>query len=184
MRAGFLSLALIIVVFAGAPGDLAPVTRIASAQSSPPRNQTQPQEGLSPEKKKALSKIGPEDIFPPERENNTNPAPVRQPPRSPRPTAAFPPSAPPRLPATSVPVPSATPPQPAVEAPSPTMPAAALDSGGIQQPPLGQEVPSIPAITRWTAPFLVLIALALIVSAALIFTLTKLWERIRESSSG
>jgi hypothetical protein len=50
------------------------------------------------------------------------------------------------------------------------------------QPPLGEDDSPVKVISRWTAP--VLIALALIVSAALIFTLTKLWEKIRESSSG
>jgi hypothetical protein len=68
-----------------------------------------------------------------------------------------------------------------VETPSPVIPAAAVDSGS-QQPLLGQEDSSVKVISRWTAP--VLIAMALIVSAALIFTLTKLFEKIRESSSG
>src|SRR5215468_3419283 len=63
MKVGFLSLALIVVAFAGAPGNLASATRIAFAQSQQPRNQTQPQEGLPPEKKGALSRMGPEEVF-------------------------------------------------------------------------------------------------------------------------
>ena len=63
MRVGFLSLALIVVAFAGAPGNPASATRTAFAQSQQPRNQAQSQEGLPPDKKKTLSGFGPEDVF-------------------------------------------------------------------------------------------------------------------------
>jgi uncharacterized integral membrane protein len=185
MRVGLLSLALIIAVFASALGGLAPVTPIAFAQSSQPRNQAQSQEGLPPEKKKALATYGPEDVFgQSERENNNNRTPGRQ--RKPQPTPAPPSSPLPRPPATSTPAPSATsspePLQPSGETtPSPTIAAASLDSGS-QQPPLGQGA-SVNIISEWKAP-IGLVALALIVLSALIFTLTKLVEKIRESSSG
>lgn len=188
MRVGLLSLTLIIVIFAGAPGNLAPTTRIVSAQSSQPRNQTQPQDGLRPDQKRSLSKYGPEDYFGPSAEsretNSIRNPPVKPTQRSPRTTSVFPIAPSPRPPATSAPAPSETPsetPLQATETPSPTIPVASFDSGGIQQPPLGQGDPS--ATVRWTAPFFVLLALALIVLAALIFTLNKLWEKIRESSA-
>jgi cytoskeletal protein RodZ len=185
MRVGLLSLALIIAVFASALGGLAPVTPIAFAQSSQPRNQAQPQEGLPPDKKKALATYGPEDVFgqSSERENNNNRTSGRQ--RRPQPTPAPPSSPPPRPPSTSTLAPAATsspaPIQPSEETPSPTIAAASLDSGG-QQPPLGQGA-SVNIISEWKAP-IGLLALALIVLSALIFTLTKLVEKIRESSSG
>lgn len=188
MKAGFLSLALIIVVIAFAPGDLASATRIASAQSQP-RNQTQSQDGLPTEKKRTLSQFGPEIIegLSDERGTSSDRSTVRQP-RSPRPTSAFPSAPPSRPPAPSTresfATPSETPLQPSMETPSPTVPATALDSGGIQQLPLGQEDASASVISRWTPHVFVLLALALIVSLLLIFTITKLWEKIRESSSG
>ena len=48
MRVGFLSLALIVVAFAGAPGNPASATRTAFAQSQQPRNQAQSQEDFRP----------------------------------------------------------------------------------------------------------------------------------------
>jgi hypothetical protein len=185
MRVGFLSLALIIAVFASALGGLASTTRIAFAQSSQPRNQAQSQEGLPPDKKKALASYGPEDVFgqSSERENNANRASGRQ--RRPQPTPAPAPSTPiQRSPATSAPTPSAAPSveplQTSGETPSPTIAAGSLDSGG-QQPPLSQGA-SVNMISGWKEP-IGLIALALIVLSALIFTLTKLVEKIRESST-
>jgi cytoskeletal protein RodZ len=186
MRVGLLSLALIIAVFASGLGNLASATPIAFAQTSQPRNQAQSQEGLPPEKKKALAGYGPEDVFgqSSERENNNNRASSRQ--RRPSPTSgttsAPTPSAPtPRQPAISAPTPSATPLQPSEETPSPTVAAGSLDNGG-QSPSLGQGA-SANIISGWKAPA-GLLALALVVLTALIFTLTKLVEKIRESSSG
>ena len=83
MRIGFLLLALIIVVFAGAPGGLGSATQTAFAQSQQPRNQTQPTEGLPEREKKALSKLGPEDVFPmSEKENPDRATRGQQPPRN------------------------------------------------------------------------------------------------------
>jgi len=185
MRVGFLSLALITVAFAAAPGGIASTTRIAFVQSQQPRNQTQPQEGqgLPPEKKKALSGYGPEDVFGVSGEDGRNRTTGRQP-RSPRPTPAPPSSPSQRPPATSATTPSAqpsaTPSQSPAAEPSPTVAAGALD-GGVQ-PPLSQGSPSVKVSPKWMA--LILILLALIVSTALIVTLTKLVEKIREGSSG
>jgi hypothetical protein len=66
-----------------------------------------------------------------------------------------------------------------VETPSPAIGAVASDSG--IQPSLGQDDSTVKAI-RW--PVYGLIALALFVLALLIFTLTKLLEKIRETSVG
>src|SRR5262249_57755646 len=106
MKVGFLSLALIVVAFAGAHGNLASATRIAFAQSKQPRNQTQPQEGLPPEKKTALSRMGPEEIFGVSGEDSRNRAPGRQQ-RKPQPTPPLPSPAPQRQPVTSAGAPSA-----------------------------------------------------------------------------
>src|SRR5262245_35489647 len=57
MRTGFLTLALIIAVFASA-------TPAVLVNAQQPRNQSQSQGGLSQEKKRELSKMGPEDLFP------------------------------------------------------------------------------------------------------------------------
>src|SRR5215813_6258414 len=94
MKVGFLLLALIIVVFASAPGGFA----IVQAQQT--RNQTQPQQGLPTKQKQDLTRMGPEDIFGPQgddsRTRGTN---GRQ--RRAQPTPAAPSSPPPRQPATS-----------------------------------------------------------------------------------
>ena len=184
MRVGFISLALIIVVFASAAGSLASPTRIAFVQSQQPRNQTQtPEGGLPPEKKKSISKFGPEDFFGQQGGEDTrrNGGGARQS-RNTRPTPA-PPSAPPtRQPVTSakapITQPSATPSQPAT--PSPTITAAAALDTGAPQSPLSQGVSSD---KKWMVPA-ALIGLALIVSLLLIFTINKLFEKIREGSSG
>jgi hypothetical protein len=178
---------LIVVAFAGAPGNLASATRIAFAQSQQPRNQTQPQEGLSPEKKANLSRMGPEEIFGVSGDNSsraTGSAAGKQ--RKPQPTPAPPSTAPQRPPATSAGAPSAqlsaTPvPSPTAE-PSPTAVAGPVDNG-LQSQSLGQVGSSDRIFPKWMTP-VGLIGLALAVLAALTFTLTKLVEKIREGSSG
>ena len=189
MRFGFLSLALIIVVFACAPGGLESATRTAFARSQQPSNQTQPTEGLPAEKKKALSKLDPADVFQmTEKENNPGDRGTRGTQRRPASTSPSASSTPQRAPATSAPAPPATsstatssaaPLQTAVETPSPAIGAVASDS--VIQPSLGQVDSTVKTI-RW--PVYGLMALALIVLAFLIFTLTKLWEKIRETSVG
>jgi hypothetical protein len=188
MRVGFVSLALIIMVFASAPGGLASPTRIAFVQSQQPRNQTQtPEGGLPPEKKKSISKFGPEDFFGAQggEDSRRNGAGARQP-RNTRPTPTPASAPPPRQPATSakapVTQPSVTPSQPSMATPSPTINAAAALDTGAPQSPLSQGNPSDKIASKWAAP--ILIGLALFVSGALIWTLTKLFEKIREGSSG
>jgi hypothetical protein len=182
MRVGFLSLALIVVAFAGASGNLVSATRVAFAQSQQPRNQ---QEGLSPEKKSALSRIGPEDVFgvtgddPSKRQagrpqRKPTPTPALQSPATQRPA--------PTSASASSPQPSTSPVQSTTAEPSPTVAAGSLDSAA-QQPPLGQGDTTDRLIPRWAAP-IGLIAMALIVLALLTFTLSKLYEKIREGSSG
>jgi hypothetical protein len=184
MRVGFLSLALIVVAFAGAPGSPTSATRTTFAQSQQPRNQAQSQEGLPPDKKKTLSSFGPEDVFGVPEEDPRNRQQGKT--RKPQPTPALQSPPPQRQPATSAAAPSARPSASPVQSsspePSPTVAAAALENG-IQSPSLGQEDSSDKVFPRWAAP-IGLIAMALIVSALLIFTLTKLVEKIREGSSG
>jgi len=187
MRVGFLSLALIVVAFAGASGILASATRVAFAQSQQPRNQTQPQEGLSPEKKSALSRIGPEDVFgvtgddprnrqSGKKQSKPQPTPTPQSPTTQRPPASSATAPSPQL--------SASPVQSNTAEPSPTVAAGSLDSAA-QQPPIGQGDSTDKIAPKWAAATPIgLIAMALFVSAALIFTLTKLVEKIREGSSG
>jgi hypothetical protein len=181
MKVGFLSLALVVVAFAGAPGNLASATRIAFAQSQQPRNQ----EGLPPEKKSALTRMGPEEVFGVSGDDARNRATGKQQ-RKPLPTPAPPATPPQRQPATSAPAPtaqpSATPVQSSTPEPSPTAVAGALENG-LQPPPLGQVGSSDKFPPKWAMP-IGLIFLALIVLAALTFTLTKLVEKIREGSSG
>jgi hypothetical protein len=184
MRVVFLSLALIIVAFASAPGDFASATRIAYAQSQQPRNQTQPQEGgLPAEKRKALTTYGPEDVFGVSGDDPRNRSTPR--PRNLRPTPTPLSSPPQRQPATSAGAlsgqPSVSPSQSTAVEPSPTATAATLE-GGLQQSSFGQGSTSDRISPKWAA--FGLIAAALFVSLALIFTLTKLVEKIREGSSG
>jgi hypothetical protein len=180
---------LIVVAFTGAPGNLASATRIAFAQSQQPRNQTQATEGLPPEKKANLSRMGPEEIFgvsgDDSRNRATGGAAGRQQ-RKPQPTPAPPATAPQRPSATSAGAPSAQPsatpvPSPTAEA-SPTAAAGAIENG-LQSPSLGQVGSSDRIFPKWATP-VGLITLALFVLAALTFTLTKLVEKIREGSSG
>jgi hypothetical protein len=185
MRVGFLLLALIVVAFAGAPGSLTSATRTTFAKSQQPRNQAQSQEGLPPDKKKTLSSFGPEDVFGVPEEDPRNRQQGKQT-RKPQPTPAIQSPPPQRQPATSAATPtvqpSATPVQSSSPEPSPTVAAAALENG-IQSPSLGQGDSSDKNFPKWAAP-IGLILMALIVSGLLIFTLTKLVEKIREGSSG
>jgi len=189
MKVGFLSLALIVVAFYVAPGNLASATRIAFAQSQQPRNQTQPQEGLPPEKKSVLTRMGPEEVFGvsgDDSRNRTTGNAIGRQQRKPLPTPALPSTPPQKQPATSAGArsaqPSATPVQSSTPEPSPTVVAGALENG-LQSPPLGQVGSSDKFPPKWAIPT-GLITLALIVLAALTFTLTKLVEKIREGSSG
>jgi hypothetical protein len=190
MKVGFLSLALIIAILAGAPGGLESANRTAFAQSQP-RNQTQSQDGLPEPQKRKISNIGPEDVLPmnePGENQNRSARGQQTQQRKPPSTPSFPPSPTQRTPPTSAPAPSATASaqtssagaiQAPAETPSPAIPSAGSESG--IQPTIG-EADSTVKVIRWTVPGLV--ALALIVLAALIFTLTKLLEKIRETSSG
>jgi len=188
MRVGFLSLSLILVVFASAPGGLAFTTPVAVVQSQQPRNQTQSQQGLSPNQKQNLTRIGPEDVFGPTGDESRRQSSTTRATRKPAPTPALSSSPPPRQSATPVREPStqqqssAAAAQPsAAPVSSPTIAAPTL-AVGAQQSALNQDDSPGKIPTKWAAP--ILIAMALIVSAALIFTLTKLVEKIREGSSG
>jgi hypothetical protein len=153
--------------------------QLAFAQGNQPRNQGQNQRGLSPEKKKSLSKYGPEDAFPgadePE-DNRRQGARTTQPAR----TSSAPKYSPnPKQSATPVAAPSLIL-APAIPAsPSPKAAATSLNNP-IQQSTQAQRSSTVQPASDWTAP--VLSGLALIVSVALIYVLIKLREKIREGS--
>jgi hypothetical protein len=181
MRFGFLILALVIAAFVSA-------TPTALVKAQQPRSQSQSQEGLSQEKKKALSRYGPEDLFGPAQDDSRSRGAGQGGRQQRRGTPTPTPSAPAvrQSTTTAAAQPTATQPpttstqQPAVATPSATIPAPTL-AAGIQQSPLSEDSPG-KIDSKWAAP--VLIVMALIVSAALIFTLTKLFEKIKEGSSG
>jgi hypothetical protein len=182
MRIGFLTLAVIIAVVASAT----PITLVNAQQS---RNQSSSQGGLSQEKKRELSRMGPEEFFgtPSGEESRRGAAQGTQNGRrkgapTPTPSAASrqeAASAATQPPLTQPPASSSQ--QPAVATPSATIPAPTL-AAGIQQSPLSQEDSPGKIDSKWAAT--ILIVMALVVSGALIFTLTKLLEKIREGSSG
>jgi hypothetical protein len=160
-------------------------TQIAFAQGNQSRNQGQNQQGLSPEKKRSLSKLGPEDAFPgaDEQEDRRSQS-ARTAPR-PQTSPTSRPSANPRSSATPIATPSlavatmtSASPNPS---PSPTAVVAALSNPVQQLAPPQRSSVGRPA-SEWTTP--VLSVLALIVSVALIYVLFKLREKIREGSSG
>ncbi len=175
--------ALVVYVLAAAsPFGLtqqALATEIAFVQGNQPRNQGQNQRGLSPEKKKSLSKYGPEDAFPgadePE-DNRRQGARTTQPAR----TSSAPKYSPsPKQSATPVATPSLIL-APAIPAsPNPKAAAASLNNPVQQSTPAPRSATVQPA-SDWAAP--VLSGLALIVSVALIYVLIKLRERIREGN--
>ena len=184
MKVGILSLALIVVAFAGAPGNLASATGISFAQTQQPRNLTQSQEGLSPDQKKKISGYDPADVF--GVTGQDSPRQTGKQKGRPQPTPVPPSTASQRPSATSVGAPSVQPsatpvPSPTAE-PSPTAVAGPVDNG-LQSPPLGQVGSSDRLFPKWATP-VSLIGLALVVLLALTWTLTKLVEKIREGSSG
>lgn len=192
MRVGFLSRTLIISLFVAALAGFAQqafAMQITFVQAPQNRNQTQTQEGLPPEKKKSLSRYGPEDVFPGATEQEENRNRKSQPRRNPQTAPASRPAPAPKQSATPVATlsatpsvtPSAPPSQPDVATPSPTIIIAALDNQG-RQPPLAQQATFAPFSSKWTIP--VLSGLAVVVSAALIYVLTKLREKIRVGASG
>jgi hypothetical protein len=181
MRIGSLILALIIVIFASA-------TPSAIVKAQQTRNQTQSQEGLSEKNKKSLFRFGPEDVFgvngeeAGKRGTAANGRQQRKGTPTPTPSAPAPRQAPVSAAAQA---PAATQPSPpsaqSSVAPSPTILPASLNSGD-QQSPLSQVGSADKIDSKWAAA--VLILMALVVSGALIFTLSKLVEKIREGSSG
>jgi hypothetical protein len=175
MRVGFPILALIIVVFASAM----PIPLVNAQQQ---RNN---QEGLSEKNKRTLSRMGPEDIFNMNGDDSRSRGTNSRGQRNARPTPT--PSVTQRQAQTSATQspaaqPSVTPvQQPSAPTPSATVAAAGMDSE-VPQSPLGQGDVSARIDSKWAAP--ALIVMALVVSGALIFILSKLFEKIREGSSG
>jgi hypothetical protein len=181
IRLIFPALAVYVLVAASPLGltQQASATQIAFAQGNQPRNQGQNQQGLPPEKKKSLSKYGPEDAFPSPDEPQDN---RRQGARTTQParTSSAPKYSPgPKQSATPVATPS-TILAPAIPAsPSPTAAETALRNQ-VQQPTPAPQSSTVQNASDWRVP--VLSGLALIVFVALIYVLIKLRERIREGS--
>jgi len=181
MRSIFLLPALIISVSVltapAGSGQRAFARQITFVQAPQSRNQTQNQQGLPPEQKRSLSKYGPEDVFGTgEQEENRNRDSEQQRRARARPTPVSIQSATPE--ATPSVAPSATPTQ-LTASPSPTI---AVASAGSQ----ARRLPSAQSLSgqddsKWTVP--VLLVLAWVVSAALIFVLIKLIGKLRESSN-
>jgi hypothetical protein len=190
----------------------ASATQITFVQSAQSRAQTPPQQGLPPEKKKSLSKYGPEDVFPGANEQEENRARNQQPKAystpTPRPQSAYKrstatatssvsPSGPAgRMPsATPMPTPAKALSPPATASPSPATvaarPIAATPSPTIvvatmvnqlRQPDVSRQSALFPFDAKWNAP--ILSGMALVVFTALVYVLAKLREKIREGSGG
>lgn len=191
MRIRHLLLALIVAsvaVIALAGFGPQPITaQITFVQATQNRNQAQTQDqnqrGLPPEKKKSLSRYGPEDAFPganqqeesrrqntgsrqrSQRASASRPAPTSR--RSPTPAATQPTSL------VAAPSPAST--QPMTAKPSPTM----IATLGAQFQP-SSPAPQSSSASPWAVP--ILSGLALTVFIALIYVLTKLVEKIRGDS--
>lgn len=193
MKIRFLSLALIVSFLAvaalagfGQQAVMAQITFVQTPNRNQTQNQTQNQRGLSPEKKRSLSRYGPEDVFPSANEQEesrrqnsrtrqrSQTAPASRPAPTPR-QSSTPAATPAALPVATL---SPEPTQPATAKPSPTMIAAFGNQ--VQQLPAAPQSSSTQPAPPWTVP--VLAGLALIVSIALIYVLTKLIEKIREDS--
>ncbi|HEU0185591.1 MAG TPA: hypothetical protein VFS27_09780 [Blastocatellia bacterium] len=174
MRVRFPIKVLIILVFASTM----PIPLVKAQQQ---RNQ----EGLSDKNKRTLSRFGPEDVFPMNGDDSRSRGTNTRGQRNARPTPT--PSSTQRQAQTPTSQqittrPSTTPvQQPSAPEPSATAAAAGIDSESPQSP-LSQGDASAKIDSRWAAP--ALIFMALLVSGALIYTLSKLFEKIREGSSG
>lgn len=158
--------------------------QITFVQASQNRNQSQTQDqnqrGLPPEKKRSLSRYGPEDAFPganQQEESRKQSAGSKQ--RSQRSSAS-------RTTPRQSPTPATTPAMTVVTTPSPAIAQAATPSPTmiVALSNQFQPLPSAPrpssSASPWAVP--VLSGLALIVCVALIYVLTKLIEKIREDS--
>lgn len=181
MRFNFRSLALII--FAALAGLVQPALarQITFVPVQQNRDQAEPQQGLPPDKKRSLSRIGPEDVFSDQEMNDARKSQSR---RKPQPSAVSTPTPAPRQSATPRVTPYVTPSvapamtpsmTPSIQTvsptPSPAVNIAALDDKE-RQPPLNPLAAPVKFVSKWTVP--VLSALALLVFAALIHVLNKL----------
>ncbi len=140
-------------------------------QGSQTRGQDRRQPGLTPEKKRSLSNYGPEDVFPGEsgdrqqERSSSRPAPAR---RNSRPASAN--STTPQSTPTPLPVLSSTPDvKPSIMAPTNAEPAGVTPqmTNNVQAPP-GWLLPTLAAVT-------------LLVLTAFLYTVYKLYEKLRVS---
>lgn len=183
MKIRFLSMALIASVLTTATLaglELTVVAQITFLQAPQNRNQTQDQRGLPPEKKKSLSRYGPEDAFPGaggQDESRGRNSRTRQKSQRASSSKAAPTPKQSSTPKALVAEPSPPPTQAA--RPGPTTLAALGNQ--VQQLPSARQSSSSEPAPQWTVP--VLAGLALVVSIALIYVLAKLIGKIREDSA-
>ncbi len=173
-----LTITCLAIVVANATNSQVSARQITFVQGDQSRGQEQNRGGLPPEKKKSLTQYGPEDIFPgvAEQEENRGQS-TRRSQRSQSPSSR--PSTSTTQPALPVATPSPAVVLTSAAKPSPTIAVATLTSSG-QQFTLPRQPSPAHSPTDWAIP--VLSVLALIVSAALVYVLMKLREKIREGS--
>lgn len=183
MKIRFLSMALIASVLTAAAlagFEQTVVAQITFLQAPQNRNQTQDQRGLPPEKKKSLSRYGPEDAFPGaggQDESRGRNSRTRQ--KSQRASSSKPAPTPKQssTPKALVAEPSPPPTQAAKQGPT----TLAASGNQIQQLAPARQSSSAEPAPQWTVP--VLAGLALVVSIALIYVLAKLIGKIREDNA-
>lgn len=182
----FMLSSLQVVVMGVCVKDASAAAQITVERGAPPRNLTPApaQQNLPPEKKKSLSKFGPEDVFPGAQDQETK---DRQRSRSGRrSSASIKPS--PTLQATPQPTPAATPeikptpsptPSPTIQEPAPRPTSTAVVAGVALTQPSGPGPQSSPP--GWLLPSLALFSL--MVLSAFIYVLIRLFEKLRKGSS-
>jgi len=175
-------LAALLPFFAEAGTVVGQITFVQAPPRNPqaqPQSQQQGQQGLPPEKKKSLSKYGPEDVFPGAREQEDNsPQPTRKSSRPPSgttaPRPATKPGPTPPANVTATPIPLAVSPTPLSSQIAAATPAAVPATGNrLTQSPARNSAPS-PLVP------IALAAASLLVLGALIYVLGILRKRLRE----
>lgn len=185
MKTRFLSMALIASVLTAAAiagFEQTVVAQITFLQAPQNRNQTQDQRGLPPEKKKSLSRYGPEDAFPGaggQDESRGRNSRTRQKSQRASSSKAAPTPKQSSNPKALVAEPSPPPTQAMAARPGPTTLTALGNQ--VQQLPSARQSSSSEPAPQWTVP--VLAGLALVVSIALIYVLAKLIGKIREDNA-
>ena len=174
MKGRFHSLALVIFFAFTVFTQPSFATQITFTQVPQNRDQSETQQGLPPDKKRSLSRYGPEDVFREQEMNDSRKSQSRRKHQSTSGSNSVPASK------TSASPPSPTSPEPVAAAPGPTIVATSLDNNQERRQTLGQLTPAARFAPRWTVPLLS--ALALIVFAALLYVLNKIRGFIKVST--